>query len=75
MGLADFCRNANSFAVGETVRQVPEWLQVEAYRDELKRYFKGGVPDLIKEAQRLREGVETIERIIEQLSEKGERNE
>lgn len=71
MGLADFYRNAKSFVAGEVYREIPAWLEVEAYQDELKRYFKGGIPELIEQAKCLRDGVETIERIIEQLSQKG----
>lgn len=67
MGLADFCRNAAGFASGNTFQKLPEWLEAEEYRDELRRYFKGGIPQLIEEAARLREGVAAVEQVIETL--------
>lgn len=69
-GLRDFVRDGQGFANGKRLPELPQWLEVEEYETEFRRYFPGGVPELVQKAKSLNDAAAVVNRIVAQLDQK-----
>jgi hypothetical protein len=69
-GLRDFVRDGQGFAKGKRLPELPQWLEVEEYETEFRRYFPGGVPELVEKAKSLNDAAAVVNRIVAQLDQK-----
>jgi hypothetical protein len=65
--LREFLRNGQGFAQGTRFLELPDWLKIEEYESEFRRYFPGGIKELTAAGEFLNEGAAAVNRVLAQL--------
>jgi ParB-like chromosome segregation protein Spo0J len=64
LGLTEAVRHSASFLKSSGLEKLPDWFAVEAYDDEFKRRFEGGLIPFAKEIERARAGLERASEFV-----------
>jgi hypothetical protein len=66
--LRDYVQYSQGFDQGfekkHSFIELPQWLEIEEYETEFRRYFPGGIPELAERAKSINGAADAINRLV-----------